>query len=83
MRTWPATSSEDTVSVAVIEQGLDRKGANEFIGKWAKRFEGAKPQEGYSVTECYDLVHHKPKPEYEKVYIDVKKQLKEMGLVLA
>ncbi|MGA2464171.1 MAG: monomethylamine:corrinoid methyltransferase [Thermodesulfobacteriota bacterium] len=70
------------VSDAVIEQAFDRKSANEFIGKLAKRFEGAKPQDGYSVTECYDLVHHNPKPEYEKVYMGVKKELKEMGLNL-
>jgi hypothetical protein len=70
------------VSDAVIEQGFDRKGANELLARLTKRFEGEKPQEGYSITECYDLVHHKPKPDYEKVYIDVKKQLAKMGLKL-
>jgi methylamine--corrinoid protein Co-methyltransferase len=70
------------VSDAVIERGFDRQGANELVAKLAKRFKGEKPQEGYSITECYDLVRHKPKPDYEKIYMNVKKQLREMGLNL-
>lgn len=70
------------VSDAVISQGLDRKGANELLAKLAKTFEGKKPQEGYEITECYDLVHHKPRPEYEGVYAHAKKQISEMGLLL-
>ncbi len=71
------------VSDAVIEQGLDRKEANEFLAKLAKIFQGRKPQEGYEITECYDLVNHRPKPDYERAYMDVKKQLREMGLALS
>jgi hypothetical protein len=70
------------VSDAVIEEGLDRKGANDLLAKLAKIFEGRKPQEGYEITECYDLVNHTPKPDYEKVYMDTKKQLTEIGLNL-
>ena len=70
------------VSDAVIKQGLDRKGANELLTKLAKTFEGKKPQEGYEITECYDLVHHRPNSAYERVYASIKKQISEMGLVL-
>jgi methylamine--corrinoid protein Co-methyltransferase len=70
------------VSDAVIEQGFGRKAANELLAKLAQRFQGEKPQEGYSITECYDLAHHKPKPDYERIYGNVKKQLTEMGLNL-
>jgi methylamine--corrinoid protein Co-methyltransferase len=70
------------VSDAVIAQGIDRKGANELLGRIAKRLEGEKPAVGYDITDCYDLVYHKPYPEYERVYIRVKEQLKEMGLKL-
>jgi len=70
------------VSDAVIEQGLDRKGASELLAKLAQRIQGEQPQEGYSITECYDLAHHKPKPDYERIYSNVKNQLTEMGLNL-
>jgi methylamine--corrinoid protein Co-methyltransferase len=70
------------VSDAVIKQGLDRKGANELLAKLAKTFEEKKPEEGYEITECYDIVHHRPKPNYEEVYVGVKEQLREMGLSL-
>jgi hypothetical protein len=70
------------VSDAVIEQGLDREAANELLAELAERFEGKEPQNGCSIEECYDLAHHRPKPEYERIYRDVKKQLTDMGLVL-
>jgi len=70
------------VSDAVIEQGFDRQGANELLAKLAKRLEKEKPAEGYAITECYDLIHHKPAPDYEKTYISVKEQLTKMGLKL-
>jgi len=70
------------VSDAVIEQGFDRKTANDLLVKLANRLEGEKPREGYSITECYDLIHHKPNPDYEKVYLTVKEELKKMGLSL-
>jgi len=70
------------VSDAVIEQGFDRKTANDLLAKLAQRLQGEKPKEGYSVTECYDLIHHKPKPDYEKIYVGVREQLEKMGLSL-
>jgi methylamine---corrinoid protein Co-methyltransferase len=71
------------VSDAVIAQGLDRRGADELLGKLAQRLAGEKPAPGYGITECYDLTQHKPNPEYEEIYIRVKGQLKEMGLKLS
>ena len=63
--------------------------ASHLHSKWlpisdtlAKRFEGKQPQDGSSIVECYDLNHYRPKPEYERIYLDVRKQLAEMGLVL-
>ena len=70
------------VSDAVIGQGFDRQGANELLAKLAKRLEEEKPAPGYDITECYDLIHHKPLPDYGKVYKSVKKQLIEIGLRL-
>lgn len=70
------------VSDAVIEQGFDRKGANELLSRIAKRIENEKPAEGFDIDQCYDLVNHRPLPAYEKVYIKAKAELAEMGLII-
>jgi len=70
------------VSDAVIDQGFERQGANELLAKLAERLESEKPAPGYDITECYDLIHHRPAPHYEKAYLNVKKQLTKMGLKL-
>ncbi len=70
------------VSDAVIEQGYDRSGADELMAEISKRFEGQQPAAGFDITECYDLVRHKPRPEFERAYSAVKNQLKEFGLQL-
>lgn len=68
------------VSDAVIDNEFDRQGADELLGKIAQRLDGEKPAEGYDITECYDLIHHRPVPEYQQAYVDVKKELTDMGL---
>ncbi len=68
------------VSDAVIDQGFDRQGADALLAKLAERFEGVKPVEGYAITECYDLINHKPLSEYQQLYTRIKKTLTEMGL---
>jgi hypothetical protein len=70
------------VSDAVIDQGMDRQGANELLGRIAGRFEGQKPAAGYDITECYDLVRHQPKAAYREAIKRVKAGLGEMGLTL-
>lgn len=70
------------VSDAVIDQGMDRQGANDLLERIAGRFEGQKPAVGYDITECYDLVRHQPKAEYQEVIKRVKAGLGEMGLPL-
>jgi hypothetical protein len=70
------------VSDAVMEQGYDRQGANTLLERIAKRLENEKPAEGYDIIECYDLIHHRPLPEYQTAYDRVKKALSNMGLRL-
>lgn len=70
------------VSDAVIDQGLDRQGADALLAKLAERFEGEKPADGYAITECYDLINHKPLPDYQKLYTKTKKTLTDLGLNL-
>ena len=67
---------------AVIEQGIDRQGADEIMARLAKEFEGKKPVEGYTITECYDLVNHRPLPEFEKVYLTAKQKINDLGLAI-
>ncbi len=70
------------VTDAAIDQGFDRQGASELLAKLAKRLENEKPALGYDITECYDLLHHRPAPHYEKAYVSTKEQLMKMGLKL-
>jgi len=70
------------VSDAVIDQGFDRQGANDLLSRIADKLKGEKPAAGYDITECYDLIHHEPKPEYARIYTEVRKQIGEMGLKL-
>jgi len=68
------------VSDAVIENGVDRQGADELLGKIAVRLENEKPAEGYDITDCYDLIRHRPLPVYQQAYSAVKKEIVNMGL---
>jgi hypothetical protein len=68
------------VSDATLAAGLDRKYGGEVLTSLAKKLEGRTPEPGFTIQECYDLVNHKPSPEFEKIYKDVKGQLTELGL---
>jgi hypothetical protein len=70
------------VSDAVIENGFDRQGADELLGKIANQLEHQKPAKGYHISECYDLIHHRPRSDYQQVYVNVKKELDDMGIRL-
>jgi methylamine--corrinoid protein Co-methyltransferase len=70
------------VSDAVIGQGMTRRDGEALLRKIAQRFVGQEPATGCDITECYDLIHHRPLPPYEKLYHSVKAQLNEMGLNL-
>ena len=70
------------VSDRIVEQAWDRKAADEFLGKLAKTFDGKTPQEGFGITDCYDLIRHKPKPVYEEGIQYARQQLSEMGLAM-
>jgi hypothetical protein len=68
------------VSDAVIENGFDRQGADELLEKIAGRLENKKPAEGCDITDCYDLIHHRPLPDYQQTYQNVKTTITELGL---
>jgi hypothetical protein len=69
------------VSDATLRAALDRGRGSELLGKLARTLEGRQPEPGMSIQECYDLVNHRPKPEYERIYLGVKERLASLGLL--
>jgi len=68
------------VSDAVLKAGLDRSRASEMLVKLAEKLSTRQPRPGYTIQECYDLVNHRPSPEFQKIYMSVKEELSTMGL---
>lgn len=75
------------VGHAVTRQGLDLEQANALILKLLERYEhvfempGGNP--GVSFDRAYDLAALRPVPEWEQMYVEVKRELREMGLAVA
>jgi methylamine--corrinoid protein Co-methyltransferase len=68
------------VSDATIKAGIDRTKAGKILTKLAKELETRHPEPGFTIQECYDLANHKPKPEFERIYLSVKERLSKLGL---
>lgn len=68
------------VSDATIAAGIDRQHGVELLTRLMRKLEDKNPEVGFTIEECYDLVNHRPKPEYNKVYMEVKEQLASLGL---
>ena len=68
------------VADATQRAGLTRETAGEILWKLAKKLEDRQPEPGFPITECYDLVHHRPSPEYERIYKETKEELASLGL---
>jgi len=69
------------VSDATLAAGLDRKRGGELLARLTQKLEGRQPEPGFTIQECYDLVNHRPSPEYGQIHKQVKEQLTELGLV--
>jgi hypothetical protein len=46
----------------------------------AKLTKNPAPEPGKLITECYDLRHHRPSPEYQRLISRVKKEFEDCGL---
>jgi len=68
------------VSDATLAAGIDRERGSEILAQLARQLKDKHPEPGMSIQECYDLVNHRPTPEYEKIYLKVKEQLASLGL---
>lgn len=70
------------VADAVSRSGLDRQRAGDLLWKLADKLDGQRPEPGLPIQDCYDLVHHRPSPEYERVYVETREELVRLGLDL-
>lgn len=71
------------VADATQRAGLTRETAAPILWKLAEKLKGRAPEEGQAIQECYDLVNHRPSPEYERIYVDLKEELAGLGLAFA
>ena len=69
------------VASAAIKARLDRGKATEILHKIAPELEGRAPEAPPGPAwEYYDFVHHRPRPQYEAIYLKVKEGLARLGL---
>ena len=71
------------VSDATLAVGIDRERGSEILTTLAEQLRGRPPEPGFPIQECYDLVNHHPKPNYEKIYYKVKDKLTSLGLAFS
>ena len=64
--------------------GMTRKQANEIAKQVLPKYEEQlkNPPKGKSILECFDLKEMKPSPEYQKLYLDVRRELMDLGMPL-
>ena len=68
-------------SDAALRSGIKRDEVYElFKPVITKLMENTKPEPGKLITECYDLQHHKPSPEYANLISEVKEEFAKCGL---
>jgi len=68
------------VAEATMRTGLDGGQAGELLRGVAAKVEGKAPEEPLHISDCYDLVHHRPSPEYKRIHDGVIEELGAMGL---
>ena len=68
------------VADATQRAGLTRETAQPVMEAIAAQLEGRAPEDGLPIQECYDLVHHRPSPNYERIYQETREKLASLGL---
>ncbi|MCL5026990.1 MAG: monomethylamine:corrinoid methyltransferase [Chloroflexi bacterium] len=68
------------VAQASIRSGLTRKTAPRVLDALAAQLDGRPVEPAQSITECYDLVHHRPESAYEEIYLRVKDAMARLGI---
>ena len=68
------------ISDATLRAGLNRQRAGDILLQLTETLKGRQPEPGKPILECYDLVNHRPLPEFAKIYQKLKEQLAALGL---
>lgn len=69
------------VGQAVQKAGITRDEGNRILQKLAAELHDRDVENGPDhISECYDLVNHKPSEAYHEIYESVKKQVREAGV---
>jgi hypothetical protein len=69
------------VSEAVMKAGMDRQAAGDLILKIFNELRDKPVVAPYNdIREFYDLVHHKPLPDFGNAYLKVKEKVSGFGL---
>jgi len=69
------------VSDATLRAGIDRDRAADVLQPLIETVASRDPEPGMAIEECYDLVNHRPLPEFQATYDKVKEQLAALGLM--
>ena len=59
------------VATATMKSGLGKGQVSELLRRVAAKADGRAPEDPVPISECYDLVHHRPSPDYERIYLEV------------
>jgi len=70
------------MAMASMRTGLDKETASDLLRKVNEKLEDRVAEETVHIMQCYDLVHHKPLPDYERIYLKVKEEVARLGLNL-
>jgi methylamine--corrinoid protein Co-methyltransferase len=69
------------VATAVMRAGLNRQSAGDLLLKISEKLKGKEVEAPYhDIREFYDMVHHKPLPNYERAYLKIKEEISALGL---
>ncbi len=78
------TPLETELAVDVIrasqKAGFNRQNASTVLDKLAAMVNGQPPEPAQDIRQCYDLVYHRPLPDYAAKYERIKEELARLGL---
>jgi hypothetical protein len=76
MSEWTAEVAE-----AIIKGKVTRGQADEILRKLHALIAGQPVERGVDhIRDCYDLVNHRPNPEYLRIYLQLKEEVARLGL---
>jgi hypothetical protein len=72
------------VAKATVEAKVTRERSDQILRKLHSLIGGQPVERGVEhIRECYDLVNHKPSPDYLRIYLQLKEELAQLGLLMS